>query len=241
MNISIFAPDFCRNVRKILLLFIGVFLVNLTSAQIHEIGLFLGGSNFVGDVGKETYISPDSPAFGLLYKWNKSTRHSWRFSAIKSTLEIDDLKASSVARQERGLELENTITEVSVGLEFNFFEFDMHSLDFQITPYVYTGLSYFWYDNMYILNGVAQKDEKRGGSLAIPMTLGMKFGITRSLILGIESSVKYTFVDDIDGSFPKNAKYESFKFGNFNSNDWFVFTGLTLTYTFGQNPCFCPL
>jgi hypothetical protein len=26
------------------------------------------------------------------------------------------------------------------------------------------------------------------------------------------------------------------KFGNINNNDWYVFSGLTLTYTFGENP-----
>jgi hypothetical protein len=35
--------------------------------------------------------------------------------------------------------------------------------------------------------------------------------------------------DNIDGSFNQN-------FGNINNNDWYVFTGATLTYTLGQNP-----
>jgi hypothetical protein len=26
------------------------------------------------------------------------------------------------------------------------------------------------------------------------------------------------------------------KFGNINNNDWYVFSGLTLTYTFGEKP-----
>ena len=29
------------------------------------------------------------------------------------------------------------------------------------------------------------------------------------------------------------------RFGNFNNNDWYVFSGFTLTYTFGRKPCYC--
>ena len=57
-------------------------LISITpvKAQIHEIGVFLGGSNYIGDIGPTTYVAPNNLAFGLLYKWNKSARHSWRIS-----------------------------------------------------------------------------------------------------------------------------------------------------------------
>jgi hypothetical protein len=54
-------------------------------AQIHEVGVFLGGSNY-GDIGPTTYISPNRPAIGVLYKWNKSPRHSYRFSYTQSKI-----------------------------------------------------------------------------------------------------------------------------------------------------------
>jgi hypothetical protein len=57
-----------------------------THAQIHEVGVFLGGSNYIGDIGPTTYISPNEPAIGVLYKWNKSPRHSYRFSYTQSKI-----------------------------------------------------------------------------------------------------------------------------------------------------------
>ena len=71
------------------------------------------------------------------------------------------------------------------------------------------------------------------------MIVGLKSRIVNNLILGAEIGVRWTLTDNLDGSNPKNDDFESLRFGNLNSNDWFVFTGLTLTYTFGQNPCFC--
>jgi hypothetical protein len=47
-------------------------------SQIHEVGVFYG-SNYIGDIGPTTYIAPNEPAFGILYKWNKSPRHAYRF------------------------------------------------------------------------------------------------------------------------------------------------------------------
>ncbi len=241
MNISIFATYFYKKVKRIWAFLLVFLFVNVASAQIHEVGIFAGGSNFVGDVGKENYISPNSLALGGIYKWNKSTRHSWRFSIMHSNLKINDAEASSSARQQRDFALENKVTELSAGLEFNFFEFNLHELGFKITPYVYTGISYFWYDNKYFAGGIARKEGKRDRDFAIPMTLGVKFNMGNNWVLGIESGLRYTLVDDLDGSNPSSDSYELYSFGNLNSNDWYVFTGLTLTYTFGRNPCYCPM
>ena len=63
MIISIFAPCFCRLMNKVLVFFCFLF-ATVATAQINEVGIFLGGSNFVGDVGKENYIAPNSFAIG---------------------------------------------------------------------------------------------------------------------------------------------------------------------------------
>lgn len=241
MNISIFAANFRKKVKKIFVLFLTLFLTHSAYSQIHEVGVFVGGSNFIGDVGKENFIAPNNLAFGGIYKWNKSTRHSWRFSIMRSILKMDDADSHSAARNERGFSLENSVTELSAGMEFNFFDFNLHELGFKITPYVHTGLSYFWYDGKYFLNEVAQNDGDRDRAMAIPMTVGVKFNVAQQLVIGFETGARYTFADDLDGSNPKNSKYKPYAFGNLNSKDWYVFTGFTLTYTFGKNPCYCPL
>jgi hypothetical protein len=209
-----------------------------TNAQIHEVGVFLGGSNYIGDVGPTNYIAPNEPAFGLVYKWNRSTRHSFRFSLMHSQISSRDVDSDTPGRSLRGYEFKNAITEASAGLEFNFFNFNLHELERQITPYIHTGISFFIYDEQYVLDGETETDY-REHSLAIPMTLGFKGNITPSLVLGIEAGARYTFTDNLDGSNPKNDNLEPLRFGNINSKDWYVFTGFTLTYTFGEKPCFC--
>lgn len=214
------------------------FVFSFVNAQIHEIGVFAGASNFIGDVGPTNFVNPKEPAFGILYKWNRSPRHSWRISYTQGKIKSDDADSKVPGRKDRGYSFENTIKELSLGLEFNFFDFDLHELKRQITPYVYGGLSYFRYDSQYVLRGNTEVDDAEN-SLAIPMVVGVKSNITPDLILGFEIGARYTFADDIDGSNPKKAEYQTLKFGNINSNDWYVFTGFTLTYTFGNSPCYC--
>jgi hypothetical protein len=206
------------------------------NAQIHEVGVFVGGSNYIGDVGSTTYISPKEPAIGILYKWNKSPRHSYRFSYTQSKISANDLDSNEPSRNQRGYHFENSIKEVSLGLEFNFFDFNLHETEKKITPYVHSGLNYFRYDELYVLSGETIKDSG-AGSFGIPMTLGMKSNISPHIILALEVGARYTFTDNLDGSHPKDESLT--KFGNINNNDWYVFSGLSLTYTFGNKPCYC--
>ena len=223
--------------KKTLVLF-SLLSMHFLNAQIHEVGVFLGGSNFIGDVGKTDYVSPNQVAFGFLYKWNKSPRHSYRVSYMQSSLTGNDLDSEVPSRYLRGYKFENGIKELSLGMEFNFFDFNLHDGRKKVTPYVYSGLTYFIFDQLYVLGGET-KEDYQDGAIAIPMTVGVKTNIIDHWVLGFEVGARYTFTDNVDGSNPDNKNLQPLKFGNINSNDWYVFTGVTLTYTFGNKPCYC--
>lgn len=227
--------------KKIFNLLLCFFPLITLNAQINEIGVFLGGSNFVGDVGKTTYIAPEKLAFGVLYKWNRSPRHSWRFSYTQSNISGNDLQSEETGRNQRDYRFDNDVKEFSAGLEFNFFDFNLHDDHTKITPYVFTGLNYILYDNLYRYSTSPNViySQKNRGSVAIPITLGIKSNITPRFILAAEVGARYTFTDNIDGSNPNTSSTAILKFGNLNNNDWYVFSGLTLTYTFGKKPCYC--
>lgn len=221
--------------------FILLFSFTSVNAQTYEIGAFAGGTNNIGDVGRTTYIFPSNYAVGGLFKWNKSKRYAWRGSVYYGKFTADDSKSNIASRKQRGYKLGNSILEASAGLEFNFVEYNLHKLGPAFTPYLYTGLTYFRYDYNYFDAGTLQDGlNQRDGSLAIPMTIGFKYRISELFIIGAEVGARYTFTDNLDGSNPENSNVATQidpKFGNLFDNDWYVFSGVTFTYTFGRKPC----
>ena len=157
---------------------------------------------------------------------------------MQSTITGADIDSEVPNRYLRGYKFKNNIKEFSAGLEFNFFDFNLHDSKRKITPYIYSGVTVFIYDELYVGNGETKFDFL-SYSYAIPMVVGVKTNFAENFILGVEVGARYTFTDNLDGSNPKNKNLQALKFGNINSNDWYVFSGFTLTYTFGEKPCYC--
>jgi hypothetical protein len=84
-------------------------------------------------------------------------------------------------------------------------------------------------------------DKKRKIGLALPMVFGIKWSLSNKIIFALEVGARYTFTDNLDGSTPEefDGGENLPTFGNPNTNDWYMFTGITLTYTFGRKPCYC--
>ncbi len=206
--------------------------------------MFLGGANAIADVGSEQFVNPNAIAVGGIYKWNRSARHSYRLSAIYSKITGDDSKSSESRRKLRGFSFENELKEITAGMEFTFWDFDLHdqhNYAIKTTPYLFTGVSYLNYKALALNSDNIIEGHNSQNSFAIPMAVGVKSAITKQFVIAVEIGARYTFSDDLDGSNPVGANKDSasLQFGNTNSNDWYVFSGLTLTYTFGENPCFC--
>ncbi|UAB74234.1 DUF6089 family protein [Mesoflavibacter sp. SCSIO 43206] len=226
--------------RQFTVIIITLFSIQFSTAQIHEFGLYLGGSNFIGDVGATDYIAPKNLTIGGIYKWNRSPRHSYRISLLFSELEGIDKNSDDPSRQIRGLEFNSQIIELSAGMEFTFLDFNLHKGGFVSTPYLYTGVTVTKHDNFFLANsGQLEPEGTESFAYGIPMVVGYKAAIAQHFVLAFEIGARYTFSDEIDGSVPDAEELQSRSFGNLNNNDWYTFTGVTLTYTFGKNPCYC--
>lgn len=228
--------------KLIILLFINSSLF----AQTYELGVLFGGTNFTGDVGSSSYISPgdyidnDKTSYGLIFKWNRSNRHAFRLSVLQANTYADDTKSTINRRVERGLKFNQTITEFSAAIEYTFWEWDPHQLSTQIAPYLATGPTYFFGNHHYIQDNQLVEDS-RFGEFAIPMIIGIKAKWSTHWVFGFEIGARYTFTDNLDGSNPTeiNNDVNFINFGNSNTNDWYMFAGFTLTYSFGRKPCYC--
>ena len=226
--------------RYLLTIVVMIFCTTFTQSQTYEIGGFIGGANYIGDVGNSTYVNPNSLVGGVIVKWNRSDRHAFRFSLLYADISADDADSNETRRQQRGYNFNNSITEASLGIEYNFWEWNLYNGKRQAVPYLYTGLTGFYSKEVSLVGGSLESD---GNTLniAIPAVLGFKATVGSSVIAAIEVGARYTFTDNIDGSNPEELKSNSTapSFRNANGNDWYVFTGISLTYTFGRKPCYC--
>ncbi len=73
---------------------------------------------------------------------------------------------------------------------------------------------------------------------AIPLGIGYKFRLMRDIVMGFEIRGRYTLTDELDYN---NEEIEGMNFGNPNTNDWYFFSGIRLTYWFGRPPCHSPV
>ena len=233
--------DLNRNL--ILLILMLIFNCRYSSSQIYEVGFFLGKSNFIGDVGETRFINPiynevvPDWVSGINLKWNRSPRHSWRFSFISGDLASNDLVSKDPRRIERGYSFKTPIRELSIGMEFNFFDYNLHEPGIKYTPYVFTGLIYSKFDKLGLQNNIISTVGGNTNSFGIPFVLGLKYRLLEHLIISGEVGSRFVFTDNIDGSLSDTENYTNF--GNVNNNDWYMFTFINLSYTFGRKPCYC--
>lgn len=71
-------------------------------------------------------------------------------------------------------------------------------------------------------------------SIAIPFGVGFKTKLSGNFAISLETKFRYTFEDDLD--FISNNSLDFNTEGN--SNDWYMFTGVSLIYTFGRPACY---
>jgi len=223
---------------KKFLFLVFIWFANASYAQVHEIGISLGGSNYVGDIGASTLIRPNALAYGLLYRYNRNPRIAYRASITSMSLKANNADSNNKIRQLFDTPVNKKITEFTGGIEFNFFEFNFSHWKRPRTPYFIFELAVFNYKTA--VGTAADYSYKSKMGVALPFGFGYKAEISDHLVLGIETRIRFTFTDDIDDSlFYKDnldpiEDSENAKFNNPDTNDWYSFTGLTLTYTFGR-------
>lgn len=221
-----------------ILLIILVSLSTVSFGQMYEVGISIGGSNYVGDIGSTSYIKPNRIAGAALFKYNLNPRIALRATYSYLPIEANDIDADTDYRRNRknrlgldeNLYFLNTIHELSLGMEFNFFEYDLSSYDKTWTPYILLEAAAFNYSGLSDGSDITNKT-----SFAIPIGVGIKSKLDHTFAIAIETKFRYTFKDDLD--FASEITRPDLQIEG-ASNDWYMYTGITLIYTFGRPACY---
>ena len=111
-----------------------------------------------------------------------------------------------------------------------------------MTPYISTGISYFSYDALRYQQteskAIKYADEN---NLSLPITVGYKIKQLKDFIISFEITANHGYTDNLDGSNPSEKQLSSSDyFGSTLSKDWYVFSGISITFLFGKKNCYCP-
>lgn len=221
--------------KKLVLLFTFICITTTSHSQINEVGFFVGGSNYIGDIGPENYINPNNFMGGVIYKWNMNPRIAFRGTFTYAQLSSNDKDSNNIVRFNRGIGFNNSIKELALGMEINYFEYNLDSYKHTFTPYILIEVAAFNYNIATSENAPRQYSYESKTSFAIPFGIGFKTKLVRDFAVAVELRARYTFKDDLDYN---NNKIESLTFGNPNSNDWYILSGISFVYTFGRPPCY---
>jgi hypothetical protein len=199
--------------KKALILFFT--LISLYSyAQRSELGLFAGGSYYLGDLNPTRHFGNTSPAFGAVYRYNLNLRWALKFNAIYGTLVGDDASKAGFDK-ERNLSFKSRLLDFSAQIELNFLPYFTGSGKYSFTPYIFTGLAVYshnprakyngeWYDLQPLGTegqGTTAYPSRQTYALtqvAFPFGIGFKYSLTKHLCIGAEWSMRKTFTDYLD-------------------------------------------
>lgn len=184
-----------------------------------EMGVFLGGSNYHGDVAPNVVWRNTGAAFGPFFRYNFNPYVSYRAQATYGHISAADSNFSPQAH--RNLSFHTDLFEASQTFEFNFHRFGVNVLDKNFTPYLTLGIAAFYFNpktnygaGQQTLRSHLTEGQKRSYStlqVSLPIGFGLKYNLSRNWVVGMEAVWRKTFtdyLDDVKGSYPDFKKHQ---------------------------------
>ncbi len=202
--------------RNLILSFLLIFAALSGRAQL-EVGVFGGGSYYMGDLNPSIPFLQTNPAFGFLARYNLSSRWAARLNLYQGRLAGNDDRSGFLP--ERALSFTNDITELGFNMEFHFLSYYNGSMKEYFTPYLFTGVAMLYHNPQVdekdlqdfgtegqnnaayleaLIGQPVQRDDYSNFVLAIPFGIGVKYSFSSKIAASLEWGMRKTFFDYID-------------------------------------------
>ena len=209
------------------------FLGFISKGQGLEIGGGLGVGYATGDVTRGVEFADLGFAGQLFARYNLSNVVSVRATGLIAFLSgDDDTNPIDPFADLRGFSYARTNYEASAVVEYNFLDYKERNSIINWSPYFFVG------------GGLSATSNRQGFEEysriqpVIPFGIGLKYRLNKQWNLEWEFGARKTFYDGLDkvtGS--NNPNKLDPDYGNELDNDWYYFTGISVSYTFYSIPC----
>lgn len=222
--------------RYLILLWLAIGLSTTSFAQDRpiDVGVFLGMTNYQGDFVEENWplFKEGNAGLGVLLRQSLNDQFNYRVNLFYGKISGDDFNYE--ARRGRGLSFSTPIFEIAVAAEWEPLgaRRSRNTATFRkiLSPYLMTGIGlaftnpkvdYSRREGDITIPMLADQNNKSSSTrFAIPMGVGVKYDVSEQWIIALEFGMRYAFTDYLDGLSQA---------GNPDKNDWYQFSGLTLT------------
>jgi hypothetical protein len=199
-------------------LLIGCWLLIVPAqAQWGEIGLFGGGSFYLGDLNPYTPYKCTHAAGGVFLRQNLNRRMNMRYAFTYGNVSAADSNSNDPHRENRNLSFKSPLYEFAAIAEIHFVRFTPGRKgrnDYFATPYLFFGLGLTRIKPQAYMNnrwfelqplgtegqGSSLNNKKKYAlnQLVVPLGIGFKGNLTERIIIGFEFGIRKTFTDYLD-------------------------------------------
>lgn len=196
-----------------------------------EVGFYGGGSYYIGDLNRVKHFVYSKPAFGMIFRYNLSTRHNLRFSVNYGNVYGQDAESDDPFQQNRNLSFKTHILEIAFGMEVDLFKYRISDMKYPISPYFFYQGAYARINpkaeidgNEFALQPLGTEGQGTGitgtkrnryslNQFTVPLGIGVKFNLRKRIAMSIEYGIRKTFtdyIDDVSGSYIDNTQLAAF-------------------------------
>lgn len=202
----------------------------------HEIGFLMGLSNYQGDLPEpHVELIESQLAGGIYYKYHFDSNWSLRSNLFVGQISGDDRWADS--RSFRKFKFTSQLIELAILGEWKPFarrsNYYVGMFQRYLTPYLFAGIAFTrsnpkpdcYHEDCLNGSNPFALEMKQTNFIAIPYGLGIRYDMTPKSSLGFEIGQRPVFSDVLDGVSVS---------ANPDRNDWYIISGVTFSYLFGQ-------
>jgi hypothetical protein len=206
---------------KRLFYFLGLFLlVQNVYGQTWELGVGAGGAGYIGDLNQKQPLKISGISAGGYVKMNFDPYWTLGLHYTYGKIKANDAHSDNAQFRDRNLNFRTSLNEVSLQIDFNFFDYFAGGGMKNFTPYIFSGMGATLFNpkathdgNDYKLRFYeteGQKEPYRNYAFSIPYGAGFKVRLRENW--GFFSQIGYRtaysdFLDDVSGKYPSQSAW----------------------------------
>ncbi|MDX1476262.1 MAG: DUF6089 family protein [Saprospiraceae bacterium] len=190
----------------------------------YEVGLWLGGAHYFGDLNTTYRLDRPGLAAGLIGRYNFNNRLSFKMTAGYGRLEARDADSDNPFQKARNLSFRSHVIDGTFQIEFNFLPYVHGSDDQFFTPYLSGGLGVYHYNPKTLYQGnweplqpLGTEGQPIGGEYTLVQpslvyAFGLKVDVNYHWSINVEVSGRALFsdyLDDVSTVYPNLIELEA--------------------------------